>query len=76
LMPIIARGPIPRTLAAVFVTSHDGQWSRVSFNVGGEEGHFFFNSLKLEMGKEIGTSHPIVYTIDKAEATARNPHPG
>jgi hypothetical protein len=41
-MPIIVGGS---------ATSHHGQWSRMSFNIGGEEGHFFSNSLKIEMAR-------------------------
>jgi hypothetical protein len=37
-----------RMLAAVSATSHHGQRSRASFNIGGKEGHFFSNSLKIE----------------------------
>jgi hypothetical protein len=38
-------------LAAVFVTSHHGQWSRANFNIGGKEGRFFSISLKIEMAR-------------------------
>jgi hypothetical protein len=44
-------GGAPRTLAAVYAISHHEQWSRASFNIGGKEGCFFSNSLKIEMAR-------------------------
>jgi hypothetical protein len=50
-MTIMAGGGAPRTLAAVYAISHHEQWSRASFNIGGKEGCFFSNSLKIEMAR-------------------------
>jgi hypothetical protein len=42
LMPIVARVPALRMCATVSTTSHHGQWSKGSFNIGGKEGHVLF----------------------------------
>jgi hypothetical protein len=36
-------------LVAVSATSHHEQWGGASFKISGEEGHFFSNSLKIEI---------------------------
>jgi hypothetical protein len=50
-MAIMARAPALRMLAMVPATCHHGQWSRVSFNIGGKERRFFSNSLKIEIAR-------------------------
>jgi hypothetical protein len=44
-------GPAPRMLAMVSTTSHHEQWSEASFIIGGKEGRFFSNSLKIEIAR-------------------------
>jgi hypothetical protein len=39
----------PRALVIVTTTSHHEQWSKVSFKIRGEEGHFCSHSLKIEI---------------------------
>jgi hypothetical protein len=51
LTTIIARAPTPRTFTIVSTTIHHGQWSGMSINIGGKEGHFFSNSLMIEMAR-------------------------
>jgi hypothetical protein len=50
-MTIVVGSPSPRTLAAVSATSHHGQWGGVTFKIGGEEGRFCSNSLKIEVAR-------------------------
>jgi hypothetical protein len=38
----------PGALAAVIIPSHRKQWGRVSFEIIGEKGHYYSDSLKTE----------------------------
>jgi hypothetical protein len=48
---MMAEAPTSRVLGVITVPSHHKQWSRASFKTQGKEGHFCFNSLKIEMEK-------------------------
>jgi hypothetical protein len=51
LTTIMVGGPNPRTLVVVPATSHHGQQSGASFNIGGKEGCSSSNSLKIEIAR-------------------------
>jgi hypothetical protein len=50
-LAIIARALAPRALAVVTTISHHEQWSKASFKIRGEEGCFYYNSLKIEIAR-------------------------
>jgi hypothetical protein len=37
----------PRVLAMVTIPSHHKKWGKASFEIGGERGHCYFNSLNI-----------------------------
>jgi hypothetical protein len=48
---IMAGALAQRALVKVTTTSHHEQWSRASFKNRDEEGHFYPNSLKIEIAR-------------------------